>query len=908
MYAHVIDIRPGERKAVISTFLTLFGILAGHTILETARDAYFLRHLPVEHLPWVYLGIAALAWAAIWLQRGNPGRKGLVGWLWLSAGVTLGFYFLAEEPSTWLFYALYIWSGFFVSVSIGTFWLMLGRVFGMEQAKRLFGIIVAGSVLGAIAGAGIAAYLATHLAVREMLLAAALCFALTALGPLMVRNTGLHWSTRTADISTFRAIRVVLDHPYMNRMALMALVSTACFTLVDFIFKMEVAARVAPEDLATFFAVFYGLVNVVALAVQLLVTAPALQVLGVQRTLWILPLLLVAGSGFVVLGLGLTAAMALKGAEGSLKHTLHRTANEVLYVPMSDSLRPYAKRFIDVFGQRLSQAAGSLLILGVTSLGGGVVVLSGLVVLLGVGWMGVARSLRPHYLELFRQTLRGGATATRVVMPRIDLEALEALMLALNSADDDEVVTALDLLAGGGRAQLIPALILHHPSSRIVLRALKIFRDADREDYQPLLGRLLEHAEAEVRAAAIRLEPSDARVRQAIHDPQPLVRGTALVVLLGRGDDLGEEAQTLITALVKEGDAQARIALAQAIEHRPTFKRECESILLSLAGHPEPPVMAAAARAMAVFPRKSFVHPLIAMLTFREPRKPARVALAALGVECVEALGEALVDESVEFGIRVNIPDILTLWPSEDVARRLARQLLVERSGMVRFKILRALHRMGQIEPSLLFSHELLSESMNRTLRSAYVLLDWHWTLKERGEADPTRSTAGHELLKTLIRDKFDHAIDRLFRHLNILDRKEDFARIQRGLRSTNEAHVASSLELLENLLASPLRESVIGLVKAIHTEMNRGEYLSIHAPNYARCEGTYASVLSTILSCDSDSLRAVCAYHIGELELGAFTHQLQNLKFAPGSSSEDVVTHALEKITQAAPEAPHAS
>ena len=47
MLASVAEVRPGERRGAAAAFLTLFGILASHTLLETARDALFLARLPL---------------------------------------------------------------------------------------------------------------------------------------------------------------------------------------------------------------------------------------------------------------------------------------------------------------------------------------------------------------------------------------------------------------------------------------------------------------------------------------------------------------------------------------------------------------------------------------------------------------------------------------------------------------------------------------------------------------------------------------------------------------------------------------------------------------------------------------------------------------------------------------------
>ena len=59
MLRRLLDVRPEERRPTAIAFLVLFGILAAHTILETARDALFLARLPPSQLPWMYLAMAA---------------------------------------------------------------------------------------------------------------------------------------------------------------------------------------------------------------------------------------------------------------------------------------------------------------------------------------------------------------------------------------------------------------------------------------------------------------------------------------------------------------------------------------------------------------------------------------------------------------------------------------------------------------------------------------------------------------------------------------------------------------------------------------------------------------------------------------------------------------------------------
>ena len=92
--ATLADIRPDERRTLLVAFSTLFGILAAHTVLETARDALFLARLPASQLPWVYI---AMAVAAVLISqvpaqglRAKLGRHGLSASLLLMALVTFG--------------------------------------------------------------------------------------------------------------------------------------------------------------------------------------------------------------------------------------------------------------------------------------------------------------------------------------------------------------------------------------------------------------------------------------------------------------------------------------------------------------------------------------------------------------------------------------------------------------------------------------------------------------------------------------------------------------------------------------------------------------------------------------------------------------------------------------------------
>lgn len=375
----------------------------------------------------------------------------------------------------------------------GRLWIRLGEVFTVAQAKRLYGLIGIGGVLGAVLGAAIARASLVAIEVRHLLVVGAGLLLVTAVGPAAFLPKPAAVPVRRArddddddavgapgggknDGGLRARAREVFGHPYLVR--LLALVSLAAVagTTIHFLFKREVAAEIAKADLAPFLATVSLATNIASLVAQAVGVTLAMRWLGVHRALYVMPLLLGAGAVSAVAGLGLVAALALRGIDGSLRHSLHKTTTELLFVPLPDAVRARAKPIVDLVGQRGGQAVASIALLGLAAVAGkriGIVA-GAIVAVLAIAWLALARAVRPRYLDVFRETLRHGHAELSSELPVLDIDALEALIAALSSRRDAEVLGALDLLAAQERGRLVPSLVLFHPSKPIVLRALEL--------------------------------------------------------------------------------------------------------------------------------------------------------------------------------------------------------------------------------------------------------------------------------------------------------------------------------------------------------------------------------------------------------------------------------------------------
>src|SRR5439155_19730048 len=102
MLRRLLDVRPEERRPTTIAFLVLFGILAAHTILETARDALFLARLPPSQLPWMYLAMAAIAVGlSQWTARSLSAPRALATLLAACAPGTWTSWATGSSPGPW---------------------------------------------------------------------------------------------------------------------------------------------------------------------------------------------------------------------------------------------------------------------------------------------------------------------------------------------------------------------------------------------------------------------------------------------------------------------------------------------------------------------------------------------------------------------------------------------------------------------------------------------------------------------------------------------------------------------------------------------------------------------------------------------------------------------------------------
>ncbi|MEO7112631.1 MAG: HEAT repeat domain-containing protein [Polyangiaceae bacterium] len=853
-----------ELALAIASFLTLFGILAGHTILETARDALFVTRVPPTRLPFVYIAIAIIGVViSRFATTEHKERRsyGITLSLLGAAVVDFGFWIFLEHRGGFIVYAFYVWTGLFASWVITTFWIVLAQAVTITQAKRMYAPIGSGALFGAVVGSATARMVVQTPGLRKLILIAAALSIVTALGPALLFARAVK-RTQTAPVPrrnerTAAVVRATFQSKYIPRVLGMVLLATMIATFADYLLKTEVATHIERLRIGSFFASISFWMNSAALILQLFFLDRIIRAAGVHRALAIIPI------AFLVLALGgilapsLIIIVVIKLTDGTLRTSLMKQSTELLLFPVDEELRPRAKVVVDLFGQRFGQALGSIAILILAATHA-----SARELIVGVGifallWLVLLPQIRKGYLSLFRRTLAAGELQLDQELPPPDLDSIEAIISALNSAKEGEVVAALDLLEGQGKTDLIPALILFHSSSRVVIRALDILDAAGRPDILPILERLVGSAEPKVRAGALRVLAShdtpNRVLEKYLKDPDLRVRATAVISLARRG---AMDDQKLAAVAVDENQDQRhalQTALLRAIRHQPDPR--FVPLALRLARTDDRGVMLEAARAMVALNDPICIPELVLLLGYGDPREPARHALIHMGDAALKVLAQTLNDEATPYPIRKQIPRTLAGFNSAAAATALVARLPKESDFTIVRSILRALLQIQKANPKIASDPKLYEKLLADRITAIRRYRGWHGAVLADAKQNASHGTPANDLLSALLHEKEVMLEAHVFGLLGLLDVREDYEAIFRGLMNTNKKARSTSRELLENVLPASVRTEVLAVVDDVHPT---------ETP-------PIADTLRSLLDQASLTLASLAAYHAKEMGLDGF-------------------------------------
>lgn len=821
-------------------FAYLLLLISGFIMSKAARDALFLTEFGARNLPYVYIGIAILTGLIVSLYTHFVERISKQDSVILSqavvAAIFLVFWWLFSQVQwRWLAFAFYLWVTIYSAILISQFWLSANDFLDTRQAKRAFGLIGSGGIIGGIIGGFAVKYLAPRWGAEQLLLVAAGTFLITIVlvrllyirYPAPVRGT-LHQETVNGILASFKTFR---HSKYLFWIGLILGVTELISTILDYQFK-TIVQRSFPgmNQLSAFFGSFYGYMNVASLALQILFTGRLINNLGVKWAILILPLTIAGGSVTFLFAPLLWSAIFLKFGDDGLGHSVNRAAMELLYLPIDPAVKEKIKIFIDSVLVRLSGGLGGIIILIYSSLiPFSVAPLSVLVLALTGVWLVLCALIYQEYVDVFREGLKKRSIDPEDMGLQIkDVSTLETLMQALNSPDERQVLYAIEFLQRTGKNHLISPWLLHHSSARVRLKVVQILSERGDRSVAPVLKSALQDENVEVQAEAVStlclLEPEsyDQMVQSLAREKDSKLRRAAILCASHGSAEHQEKARQWLKEMAQASgpDGPAiRIEAAKALGKLPPSFHDLYSLLTK---DDNISVLKETIRSAAIGNNRQLIPWLVQKLGDQKLKLQARRALLQYGPEIIPVLEGSLTDLSMDLWSRRHIPRTIGAFYTQEAVDTLLKYSS-HPDRFMRFKILKALNKLRLANPKCIFDRQNIEEWLRREVEEHFHYL----ALAEALQTTPsalTRKPFTHVspfegILTRTLEAKLLRSLDRIFRLLALIYSPRDIFQAYSSLVSTNPSLKSGAIEFLDSSLDRAIRRWILPVIDTVSTE-----------------------------------------------------------------------------------------
>lgn len=422
--APVADVQAGEGPSALLLTATMFVLLGAYYMLKTAREALILADGGAEVKAYSSAGQALLllvlvpAFAAF---ASRVDRMRLIRWVTLGFVAQIGLFILASAGGLPIGIPYFLWVGIFNTMVIAQFWAFANDLYTPEQGKRLFPLVGLGSSLGAFVGSVQAAPLARAFGpLPLMALAAGLvcgCIALTQAANRAQASVNPRARAaaagREAPLGNEGAFSMVFRQPYLLLIALLMVLLNVVNTSGEYLFGRlvteEAIARFGADAsghaarekfVGGVYANLFTYVNFFGLFLQLFVVSRLFRWLGVARSMYIHPIVALAGYLLMLRTPSVQTVGLFKIADNAIDYSLGNTTKQALWLPTSREAKYKAKQAVDSFFVRAGDVLQAVIVWAGHAAAFGVPAFAAVNVVLTLGWLAVVHRLGDQHHRL----------------------------------------------------------------------------------------------------------------------------------------------------------------------------------------------------------------------------------------------------------------------------------------------------------------------------------------------------------------------------------------------------------------------------------------------------------------------------------------------------------------------------
>jgi ATP:ADP antiporter, AAA family len=373
----ILKVGPDETRPLVLSFIYSFAVLAAYYVLRSVRDEIGVQ-LGKDLQAWLYSVVFVVMLVAVplfgWIVSRFPRRQlvGILHGFFILNLLAFWALFHADQSHTiqsksLLLATFYVWVSSFNVFIVSLFWSTMSSMWTSDQAKRLYGVIAAGSTAGVFCGPVLTSLLVGRIGQTNLMLVSA---GFLGLGVMMARQlTAIPVSMPQATKSEAPTLSTILSGavnvcrtPYLLHIAIVMFI----INLVGTFFYLEQsrivgAAGMTGVERTQFFAKMDIITAVLQVFAQVFLTGRVIERLGLGIAACALPV--VAGVGLLLLSRYDSLAMVagLVVMQRAIGYGISTPAMRVFYtvVPPEDKYK--AQNFIDTVVFRGGDASGGWL-------------------------------------------------------------------------------------------------------------------------------------------------------------------------------------------------------------------------------------------------------------------------------------------------------------------------------------------------------------------------------------------------------------------------------------------------------------------------------------------------------------------------------------------------------------------
>lgn len=854
-----LNLRPeeSERTFLMFAFYTLSSV--GILWLEVSVAALFLGEYGAESLPWIYIASAGIGigfgFLYSWLQKYLPLRRVIVFTAVLMAA-PLFLFRLGLHPvllGGFTIFLMRLWlEAIYVINEVNTS-ITANQLFTIREIKRTYPLISSGILAADVLSGLSLPPLRNLVGLPNVILLSGLMLCGGA-GILLyltrVYSQFFPEATRRRLLEkspnfTQRRVQGPLQRYIFLVIAFFVLLQVLSL-LLDFQYLSQLEQNVSIEKIADFLALFSACLGIVELLTQWFVSGRAVERFGIFRVALFSPIVIL---GLSILSLTqlvslLISVTLLKFVDELLRYTLVASTNPILFQPLPEAQRgrvqsnvrgiaePLATGLtgvsmllvIELFQHRLplvpevARQWQSLLFLGCTAL-------------LALLWLLTVQKLRAKYLEVLVLSADWGQLSlSQVDAQGLKRELEEVLNRPDGGFDKDSYIELLIRTDSKTAAQILaPQLLILSPE--LQRQSLEVMLKHPKPVYADSVRLLVQSSiSPEVLAAALRyLWLMDAKTDVATLRPycqpdvNPIVRSTAAALMLRKGGPREKaEATDVLRRMLTHKQEQERIMGCQALGDA-VYLQSLRLYIKPLLQDPSLQVRCAVLQAIAATHAEDYYPALLRGLYYKPTREAAQRALVRLENEAIPLLQDLAENVYKPAVVRNEAWRTIGQIGTPDAIHVLVTRLMTS-WGETRRMLLRVLLKLPQ-EVGIDAVAEQLGRSGIETLMTQELQFLAH-IYAGRLDLNPASSSKENELLQRALRTSEKDAIDRLFLLMQFLYDSNKIRAAAFNLESESRSDMARGLEILDNTLDIPKKQTVLNILDAV-SEREKLSYLS---------------------------------------------------------------------------------